>query len=112
MGIAQPITDTFLGFIREIFWKEGLPSINDGTFAAVWTLEHAIQVNSGGVNGPVQVAILEKSKNNELEARILGKDELGEHSQAVNDAKEALREFKNYHQKDDSKLELPIINDE
>jgi len=111
MGSAQPITDTFLGFIRDIYWGDGLPSIQDATFAVVWTLGHAINVNPGGVNGPMQVAILEKNRKKHLEARILGGEELGEHKQAVEDAKDTLRKYKSNHQADDIQVEIPKAPD-
>ena len=48
MGSGQPITDPFLALMRSIFWGDGLPTVQDGTFAVTWALEHAIEVNPGG----------------------------------------------------------------
>lgn len=92
MGSAQTILDPFLGFLREIFWKEGLPNLHEGIFSVVWALHHAILVNPGGVNEPIQIAILEKS--DEWMARRLSQDELEEHRQMVEEIKQHLRNFK------------------
>lgn len=94
MGSAQPITDTFLAFIREIFWDKELPNLQDGIFAATWTLDHAIRINPGGVNSPIRIAVLENTKKGGLGARLLTDDELGEHHQNIIEAKECLRNYK------------------
>lgn len=95
MGSAQPITDPFLAFLRDIFWPTSQPSVTEGTFAVTWTLDHAIQFNPGGVNGPPQIGILERGKNGHLGARLLSDNELFEHRQNIEEAKKAMREFKN-----------------
>jgi hypothetical protein len=93
MGSAQHITDTFLAFLKEVFWKNSLPNVNDGIFATKWTLDHAVAINPGGVNGPVRIAVLEII-NDSYQARIIPNDELQEHSQAISDAKISLAEFR------------------
>lgn len=98
LGSAQPITDPFLGLIREVFWQKGPPGIPDGIFAVTWTLEHAVKVNPGGVNGPIRIAILERVDKGQLKARMLTEDELGQHRQNVDEVKEHLREFSKKHQ--------------
>lgn len=97
MGSAQPITDPFLALMREVFWQEGLPSVNDGVFAVAWTLEHAIAVNPGGVNAPVRLAVVEHGNDGAAHARMLDEAELYEHSQNIEEAKNLLREFRGKH---------------
>ncbi len=94
MGSAQHITDTFLAFLKEVFWSSSVPNVNDGIFAAKWTLDNAVSWNPGGVNGPVRIAVLEMVSD-KYQARILHDDELQEHSQAIIDAKTALAHFRN-----------------
>lgn len=91
MGSAQPITDPFLALMREVFWLEGPPSVQDGIFAVTWALEHAVAVNPGGVNGPVRLAVLELNERNELRAHMLTADDLEEHRQTIAFAKSELR---------------------
>ena len=58
MGSGQNIADPFLGFIRSVFWKGGLPKYQDAIFAVAWTLQHVINLNTGGIQGPAQIAVL------------------------------------------------------
>lgn len=108
MGAAQHITDPFLAFIRNVFWKAGQPSMHEGIFAAWWTLDHAIEVNPGGVNGPINIAVLERTKAYQIRARVLSADELGEHKQNVKEAKDRLRQFPEKHSPEAAKdLDIP-----
>ena len=110
MGIAQTITDSFLGFIRDIFWQTGPPALFDGIFTATWTLEHAIQVSPIAVRGPPQIAVLGYGKKGQLEARILSQVEVDEYRQSVKDAKEYLRKFPERYQPEAAEdLEVPKL---
>lgn len=92
MGSGQLITDPFLAFIREVFWSEGPPTVQDATFAITWALDHAIAVNPGGVNGPVKVATLQRH-GGKWHAATLEEADLEEHRQNIAQAKERLRSF-------------------
>jgi 20S proteasome alpha/beta subunit len=92
MGSGQPIADPCLGFIRQAFWSDGPPSIEDGVFAVVWTLVQAIKLNPGGINGPMQIAKL-ATRDGKPSARLLGADEIEEHEDNVNGAIEHLRQY-------------------
>ena len=79
MGSGQTICDPFLGLQRRVFWKDDKPpSLSNGIFATVWALQHAIDVNPGGIKDPIQVAVLKKGENGAV-ARILEEKELVEH---------------------------------
>jgi 20S proteasome alpha/beta subunit len=93
IGSGQPLADPFLAFIRRVFWPDRCPTIPESVFAVVWTLDHAIKTNPGGVADPVQVAILEKQDNN-WRARELDEAELHEHREATSSAEDALRAFR------------------
>lgn len=94
MGSSQPITDPFLGFIRDVFWHEGPPTIKEATFALTWTLDHAIEVNPGGVKGPISVGVLEEEVHRGFpRARKLEDHELNEIRVSIDAAKDALRDF-------------------
>jgi 20S proteasome alpha/beta subunit len=96
MGSGQTITDPFLGFIREVFWESGRPKLQDAIFAVTWALEQAVQLNAGGVNGPIRLAVLERVSGN-YRSRRLSDEELGQHRQNVAAAKAHLREFRAKH---------------
>lgn len=92
MGSGQQITDPFLALMREVFWGNSLPAVQDATFAVTWALDHAVKINPGGINGPVRVAVLEKQAG-KFCARVLDDADLDEHRQNIGQAKERLRSF-------------------
>lgn len=82
LGSGQPIVDPFLGLMRKIFFPNRLPSLGHGTMLATWALQHAIEVNPGGINGPICLATLVVKGGNAV-ATMLSQDEVDEHIQAV-----------------------------
>lgn len=106
MGSAQMITDPFLAFLREVFWENDMPTVQNAIFAITWTLDHAIHYNPGGVNGPPRVAVIEKQKG-QYGARILSEVELDEHQQSILAAKDSLRCFRERLQPEGSSAAVP-----
>jgi 20S proteasome alpha/beta subunit len=95
MGSGQTITDPFLGFIRRVFWTDGKPpSCQDGIFATVWAIQHAIELNPGGINGPIRVATLALNAKGEPIARMLEDGEMEEHKENVEGANRHLRKYR------------------
>jgi len=94
MGSSQHITDSFLGFFRRIFWREGPPNVGEGVLVALWTIQLAIELNPGGVGGNVVIGVLAKGENGKLMARYLSDDELAEQREAIDAAEEYLRAFR------------------
>ena len=79
MGSGQAICDPFLGFQRRVFWRDGKPpNLRDGVFSAMWSLKHAVDVNPGGIKGPIEVATLVNTKGG-AKAQFLEGDDLQEH---------------------------------
>jgi 20S proteasome alpha/beta subunit len=101
IGSGQFIADPFLAFLRRIFWRDCLPTVNDGIFTTLWALDHAIQTNPGGVSDPKQVMILEKTQNfsqanptNQMwKARQLQEAEFQEHMVAIKAHEDNIADF-------------------
>ena len=93
IGSAQATADPFLAFIHKIFWPTSLPTLEMGIFSTVWTLQHAIDTNPGGVADPKQIMILEK-QGKDFNARELEVAELAEHLEAITAAESVLRDFR------------------
>jgi 20S proteasome alpha/beta subunit len=106
IGSGQTIADPFLAFIRRIFWKSSLPSIQEGVFSALWTLRHAIETNPGGISDPTQIAVLEKANGAWL-AHELSKDEAQEHEEAISFAEKHLASFRESFAKGDGAVAVP-----
>jgi hypothetical protein len=112
MGSSQGITDPFLGFIRRVFWQSGPPSVGDGIFATFWTLRHVIELNTGGVQGPIRIAVLERSpEDGKFRARLFEQEELAEHEQNIRLAESALRDFRKGQQLTGSTEDIPKLGD-
>ncbi len=80
--------------------------MQDAIFATYWMLQHAVNVNPGGVNAPIRIAVLESVKG-DWKARLLSDDELREHETGVIAAKDALRNFRERMVKDEGAVEIP-----
>lgn len=109
MGSGMSITDPFLALMREIFWNNEQPTLQDGIFGVTWTIQHACDVNAGGIKEPVRIAVLERRREaqGKFRARILDDADLQEHQSNIAEAKRVLREFKE-SQKPDNKTTLDV----
>jgi ATP-dependent protease HslVU (ClpYQ) peptidase subunit len=92
-GSGQVITDPFLALLRKVYWSDGAPSLQGGIFTAVWALQHACEVNPGGINAPVKIAVLAREKG-KLRARMLDEAELAEHQNMVTEATKHMAAFR------------------
>ncbi|MGC9971908.1 MAG: hypothetical protein ABSE56_15105 [Bryobacteraceae bacterium] len=93
IGNGQGLSDPFLAFLRRLFWPQSLPSLAEGTFAVLWSLEQAIRTTPGGVSKPIQMMTLSR---HEAKWRVneLTEAELAEHYQNISDAEEALSNYR------------------
>jgi hypothetical protein len=112
MGSGQAIADPFLALMRKVFWTDGMPSLADGIFAAAWTLQHTIDINPGGVNGPVRLATLtwaDGTPNSKAVARFLTEEEIGQHMESVESAERHLASFRDLLSGDSGQVpEVPV----
>ena len=107
MGSGQMICDPFLGLQRRIFWKDGEPPrLSEGVFATVWTLQHAVDVNPGGIKEPIEVAVLERIKGSVV-ARQLDSDDLSEHLNNIEDLEQYISQYPS--QKGRADVEVPKV---
>ena len=94
LGSGQPLADPFLAFLARVFWQDHAPTLNEGIFAATWTLQHAIKTNPGGVDDPIQVMTLTPAKGSAPDIRELAPTDLQEHRQAIMAAESRLATFR------------------
>lgn len=92
MGVGQTIADPFLGFVRRIFWNNEQPDLKNGIFGTIWALQNTIDMNTGGVNGPIQLAIVSKNGTNSV-SKILEESEILEHVEYVREFEKHLKSF-------------------
>ena len=83
MGSGQLIADPFLAMVKQAFFSDQQPRLREGIFAVTWALDHTIRFNTGGINGPSQIAVLSRNNGGTLVARLLDSNEIGEHLESV-----------------------------
>lgn len=92
MGSGQQIADPFLGMMRKTFCEGGCPQLPIARFITCWALSHTIDLNTGGINGPLCVAVLSKESGRPV-ARYLSEEELQDHGATVEAAYRYLSKF-------------------
>ena len=96
LGSGKMSADPFLRFVSDTFCTPGqAPKVHLATFLAIWTVQHVIDVNPGGVAGPIRIAVFEKDASGSYVARELPTSEIEAHGQAIDAAAQALRDWRN-----------------
>lgn len=78
MGSGQLIADSYLAFMRSVYWQDGAPTVRHALFAAAWVMHQSIAVAPGFIAEPIDIAVLEGSN-----ARRLDEDDLASHMEAA-----------------------------
>ena len=97
MGSGQFITDPFLALLKSVFWQKTRPNEHEAVFAITWALQHVIEINPGGINGPINIKILRRTEALYPTVISLGEEDLYEHTQNIEECKQALREIRDKH---------------
>lgn len=92
MGSGQLIADPFLAFIKKVFSPNTVPVLSDGILYAVWALAQTIELNTGGIDGPIQIATLSLAGGSPV-AQNLSPSDIQEHLDNVQDITRYLGEY-------------------
>ena len=95
LGSGRVSAEPFLRFISDVFCQRGQPTVREAVFLAIWTVQHVIDVNPGDVAGPIRVAVFELNGAGNFRARELTTNEIDDHQQAIESARDALRDWRN-----------------
>lgn len=106
-GSGQVITDPFLALLRKVYWPDAAPSVQGGVFMAMWALQHACEVNPGGINLPVKIAVLDRGKG-KLRARMLEEAQLAEHLNMVAEATKHMASFRDILEGEGKPSDVPM----
>ena len=98
MGSGQYLCDPFLGFLRRVFWKDHQPTLAEGIFAVTWALQQAIDLNTGGIAGPIQLATLSLADGTRPVAKTVPNDDLSEHVSYAKAAENYLSRYRDVRQ--------------
>ncbi len=94
LGTGKLSADPFLRFLVDTFCQSGQPTVREAVFLATWAVQHVIDVNPGGVAGPIRVAAIEKDESGIYIARELPSTEIDDTQQAIESALDALRDWR------------------
>lgn len=94
LGSGKLSADPFLRFLTDVFCDGAQPTTAEAIFLAVWTVQHVIDVNPGGVAAPIRIGTYRFGEDGNPSGNLLTSDEIGEHVQAVASAANALREWR------------------
>jgi len=110
MGSGQPITDPFLGLMKKIFWgNDEIPTVAEAKFIVAWTWQHAIDLNPGGINGPIEMAAIRKKDTGRYSAVMISDDEIEEHMNNIHEAEDYLAHYKSILQGKNAGKNIPEI---
>ncbi len=84
LGSGQMITDPFFGLMSRTLFRDSQPTLSEGILAAYWALANAILLNTGGINGPIQLAVLDRPGDGApFQASMMEPDTLAENREAI-----------------------------
>ena len=93
-GSGKQYADPFLAFLTDVFCEKKQPNVSTGKFLATWAVDHAIQTNTGGVNGPIQMSILQKELDGSYSIIDQSEQDIEDQIQAIDAAKCALVDWR------------------
>ncbi|MBB3146397.1 20S proteasome alpha/beta subunit [Phyllobacterium trifolii] len=92
LGSGKLSADPFLRFLSDIFCPDGPPTVSEAIFLATWAVQHVIDVNPGGVAGPIRIATFVLDPITQQYGGVALPDEkIEEHREAIANAAETLR---------------------
>jgi len=109
MGSGQIITDPFIGLMRKVFCQDKLPKIALGIFLTMWTLDHVMHVNPGGIHAPKRIGILTPT-GGKYKAGLLSSQELEEHENHIRSAEDYMRGYLDILSEDKEVPEIPAVS--
>ena len=92
LGSGKQFADPFLKFLTDVFCPNQQPTVRLAKWLAYWAIEHTIDTNVGGVNGPIQITVLEKESHQYLLTESDSND-LDYHARSLNAAKTQLSQY-------------------
>lgn len=97
MGIGKSIADPVLTVLAPLLCEGAQPVLSTGKFLAYWTVRQVINTNTGGVDGPVHMAVLSKEgKDGKYQAVQLTEDDIELHGSMVDAAADYIARFPEY----------------
>ena len=81
--------------------------MRDAIFLATWAIQYVIETVPGGVSDPIYIGLLERDAAGQYSAKELPEAEVQERWEAISDAQEALRTWRDSFQSEKAPEEVP-----
>lgn len=107
LGSGKLSADPFLRFLYDVFCQGQQPTVQEAVFLATWTVQYTIETNPGGVAGPIKVGVMERNAGGQWAAREISEDAIREHEEAIEDAYQALRDWRDNLQAPEPDEDVP-----
>jgi len=90
IGVGQRHADPFLAFLKRVLWRGETPSTEIGELTVVWALQHAIEVNTGGVADPKHVLTLRTNADGTAQIERLDGDKISGYENRIQDIERSM----------------------
>lgn len=92
IGTGQMQADPFLVFLRNIFWPDRLPTVDEGVLYAIWAVEYASEVGAPNVGSGINAFSITKY-GNRVSAKEVTEVQIKENQDFIREAKDQLRKI-------------------
>ncbi len=92
VGNGQILADPFLAHLKRVLWRDTQPTLALGVLGIVWTLQHAIRVNPGGVAAPFHVYGITLDAQGKVQIAPVDDDSVNALESRISDIEEGMRE--------------------
>ena len=96
IGSGQMHADPFLVYLRNTFWPDKLPTVEEGVLAATWAIDYAIEVGAPLVGGEI-VAFSVRKAGNKARVEQATADKMRTNLDFIGRAREQLRDLAKLH---------------
>jgi 20S proteasome alpha/beta subunit len=93
IGSGQLQADPFLVFLKNTFWPDRLPTVEEGLLAACWAVDYAIEVGAAHVGKDLNAFFLSRNGQNKVRAKKATDDQITNHRDFIAVARERLRDL-------------------
>jgi 20S proteasome alpha/beta subunit len=95
IGSGQLQADPFLVFLRNTFWPNRLPTVEEGMLAACWAVDYALEVGAPFVGKDINAFSLGRDGRNRFRASQATSDQIRNHRAFIQTARLRLSEMAN-----------------
>jgi hypothetical protein len=97
IGSGQIHADPFMVFLRNTFWPDRLPTVQEGILASCWAIDYAIEVGAPQVGRDIDAFTLSANERGRFRAVKVPEEQIKNHREFISAGRERLRDLANLH---------------